>query len=399
MMADTAFGPFGVPAEEMDKHKKVLDGLKNKSSSPNGAASQEGALGAPASAGDSSPAFDKEVGKGEGGTGMTMVNIFMDASDEEKDELTKSITEGLAPHGKSLEGGFLDALKKGGPQAMAKAAQFGVDLEPWAEKLNPTQSGVALGQAMGNIPSDEQAAGKEAFKSTGKALADNKAATKKTASDAATKKREQRAAMSAFLMETGLRILASQRSDAGEAFGEAALGTMDSNARKKRLAANDKMQAAELERQHGREDTKDTMAKQKRAEEAAGAERDKLEKITTENGNVEFVKIKEGRATGQDGKPVIVDDYSQLSATARRGATDAAASASTRYRGVLRDAMESSFEAKAAGVDVKKLYDMPAGPEKDKAINDWIKAKVKADGYFAAQDPEVEITNYSEKDW
>lgn len=196
---------------------------------------------------------------------------------------------------------------------MARAAQFGIDLEPWANKLNPKGAEMALGQAMGNIPSDENA-GQPAFKTKEAALSDNKAKTKGFVEDADKKKREQRAAMAAFLTETGLRILASQRSDAGEAFGEAVLGTMDSNAKKKRQEANDKMQAAELERQHGREDTKDTMAKQKRAEEAAGAERDKLEKIVKPDGTIEYVDITKGKVFGEDGTELREATPADLSA-------------------------------------------------------------------------------------
>lgn len=397
-MDNTAFAT-GIPMatgpkydEEQDKRQRVLDGLQNKSSSPDGAASQEGALGASASAGDGSTALG-EVGKGEGGTGMDMVSIFMGASEKERSNLTQKTQEAMAPSGKSLEGGFLDILKQGGPQAMARAAQFGINMEPWAAKLNPDQSGIALGQAMGNIPSDKQAGSNEAFKTTGKALSDNRAATKKSNEETAAKKKDQLNAIAAFMTETGLRLLASNRPTA-QAFGEAALGTMDASAKRKRLAANDKMQAAELKRQHGREDTKDTMAAQKNVRDEAKAKQDSLEKITLADGTVEFVKVVKGQAMREDGTPVIVSDPSQLSATARRGATDAAANASTRYRKVIRDLLKDKYEAKNAEQGIRDISAMPEGPDREKAIEDWIRAKVKADGYFAAQDPEEEITDY-----
>jgi hypothetical protein len=239
-------------------------------SQPTGGAASQGALETPPSGGEASPAFN-EGGEGEArkpaltGEGpQDMLSIFQNSSEEEKDALTKGQTEAMAPHGKSLEGGVMDIFKAGGPQAMARAAQFGVDLTPFANKMNPGSGEVAVGQAMGNVPSDENA-GKPAFKTKEKATADQRG---REQTHQAAKKKAQTDAMAAFLMETGLRILASDRPDAASAFGEAALGTMESGRARKRQGAQDKRDSEDRtiaqndrERRQKREDSADEAAK------------------------------------------------------------------------------------------------------------------------------------------
>ena len=318
--------------------------------SPQGAASQ-GDVGDPASAGKA-PALQDEDHK-------DMLSIFNSASDEDRDYLTTQQTEALAPHGKSLEGGLEEVLTKGGPQAMARAAQFGIDLTGFANKINPAPKGggpeAKQGQAFGNVPTEKQSAGGEAFKSQEQAVGDVRKGVKKNADTAAAKKKVQRDAIAAFLTETGLRILASNREDVGGAFGEAALGTMESGAARKRQAAADKMKADETARQNRREDTSDEAAKVRAQQQTEEFEHDKsqwaaedarkgLVKIIDEDDRIIFVNKEEGMVTDEDGVPRHVANEYQKRAAARAGIDSTAKNrAILSERSRLRKIIESGY--------------------------------------------------------
>jgi hypothetical protein len=300
--------------------------------SPKGAASQ-GALENPAPAGGNQPAIDEKPAQ-------DMLSIFNEASDEDRDDLTKQQTEALAPHGKSLEGGFLDVLKQGGPQAMARASQFGIDMTQFANQLNPAKEAEAeVGQAFGQMPTEEQSASGGPFKDQETALQDYQGVKKEGKEQAAAKKKAQRDAIAAFLMETGLRIMSSTRSDLGGAVGEAALGTMQSGANKRRQADQDSIAEQQRTRQNERQDKTDEAAAlraqqqteeyeygvtQRPAEEAKAA-RAGLESIKSESGVYYFDPMdpKAGKyVVDKDGKRVLAEDVGlskeSIEATARQ---------------------------------------------------------------------------------
>lgn len=266
--------------------------------SPDGAASQ-GALGPPSEGGESSAFPDQE---GQGSTGMNMLSIFNESSDEDKDNLVTQVTESYAPHGMSIEGAAENALTRGGPQAWAQAAKFGVNLDSFADKLNPQGADTKLGQAFGSVPSDEQAATNEAFKSTEQATTDLQATMDTQTAESAAKKLEQRRAIAAFLIEAGLRTLASNREDVGGAMAEGALGTMEAGRKRKSEARDIGIADAARERKIQREDASDEAAKLRAQQQTdefeykksqRGAEEKKrdignLQEVTNEEGETYF---------------------------------------------------------------------------------------------------------------
>lgn len=397
-------GAIGASGKHKDYDVGALEALSQEQSpSPQGAASQ-GAVGDPAPAGkapSADGALDQEAPQ-------DMLSIFNKASPEDRDYLTNQQQEALAPHGKSLEGGLEEVLMNGGPQAMARAAQFGIDLTDFANKINPAPKGggpeAKVGQAFGNVPTEEQSASGEAFKSQEQAVGDMRAGLKKNKDEAVAKKKAQRDAIAAFLMETGLRVLASTREDVGGAFGEAALGTMESGAARKRQAAQDKMAADENERKNKRQDAADEAARVREARDAeqyeydksqrgvkeAEAERKGLAQIVAKDGTVHYVNIEEGTVEDEDGVPIRKATTEDLSAAQR--ATDARAKErqviSERNR--IRKAVAEGY---TDNPELQAIMD-----EKDPAkAREMINAL--ADKNLTIEGSEDNVTDYDSLDW
>lgn len=236
--------------------------------SPDGAASQ-GALGAPATVGGTSIDGPAALG-GEGP--MDMLSIFNQSTEEDRDYLTEQVMESYAPLGYSLEGAMDNALMKGGPQSLARAAEFGIDLMPFADKINPdgSYSKTPGGEQQGAMgppeptelmgPPEEGALSQEAEKKE----------------QIKIKKKEQRQKIGAFLIEAGLRTLASARDDTAGAMAEGALGTMTAQRERKRQSEQDSIAKKQRERNIRREDESDEAGKL----EAQRAEQDRQYEIS-----------------------------------------------------------------------------------------------------------------------
>lgn len=419
----TAFGPEPLDSS-LEGYKGYnqnniaqLEALGGKNTpSPDQGPPPEGALGAPEKSGESSFLGKPEEGAIDAEPAKDMLSIMDEADPDDFEEIRKKSEEAYAPFGKSVEGATADYLQKGGPEAWARAAKFGIDLTPFASAgqsaIRPDQPGQdpmqktdkAVGQAFGNVPTDEQSA-------SGMPYADQDVATDKMQQgrkglrqDAEKKRLEQRARMGYFLLEAGLRTIASER-DAGAAVAEGALGAMGSAQDRKREEAAMKLDAEERERQRKRQDESDTIMRQREAREQSRfekeAKREGLEKIVTRDGNVEFIEIKKGRALDQDGNPIEVPDPSALSATAWRGAVDAAAQARSREETAVLKALENMNEDYPG---IKPIMDATDPEEKQRLIRELVEQKVRAQGYFAAQpnaafsnEDAEEVTNFV--DW
>ena len=312
----------GAEFDSIDPNSKYSDfdssnleamGGQENAPSPDGAASQ-GALGNPATAGET-PSVDGPAALGEEGP-QDMLSIFNQSTPEDRAHMTEKVQDSYAPLGYSLEGAMDLSLMKGGPQALARAAEFGIDLMPFADKINPDGSyskapagaqgaiqpqtaSVESGQAFGAVPADGQAG---PVKDQDQAAAEFEGAITDTKEGIRIKKLEQRQAIAAFLMEMGLRTLASSRDDAAGAMAEGALGTIDARRSRKRQADEDSIAAKQRERIERRQDEQDEAGKleaqreeqdrqyeisQRPAEEAKTA-RAGMQEITNEAGEVYY---------------------------------------------------------------------------------------------------------------
>ena len=394
------------------KHKdydvSALEALSQDEQRPSpqqGAASQ-GAVGDPASAGKA-PAPDGAL---QGESPQDMLSIFKNASDEDRQHLVESQRESLAPHGVSLDGGVEKILTEGGPQAWARAAKFGIDLTVFADKLSPKaqqKADASAGQAFGLVPTEEQSASGEAFKSQEQAVGDMNASIKDAA---ASKKKEQNAAMAAFIMETGLRILASTRPDAAGAFGEGVLGTMDATRGRNRQAAQDKLDAAERERKIRREDESDEMARQKatldrqkyeedKEREDIRLEREGLVKMTDEDTRfAEYVKIKEGLITNSEGVPIRQATSSELSAAQRRTREDNLMRLTISERNRIRTALEEGY---TDNPEIQAIMDQKDPDKKRQMINDLADKNLEVKGINGSSDggSDGSVLDWNDNSW
>lgn len=144
-----------------------------------------------------------------------------------------------------------------------------VSMKEQAEKLaqsNP--AAMELAEKFGYVPPKDKA-GKPPFKTQGEAFVDAK--NKKD------KPKWDREAWGGFLMEAGLRILASNKQDAGGAIGEGVLGTMDARRQRAEQERLRKIQMEELERQRRRDKAAD-----ERAEERLDLERDREGRLVSQ---------------------------------------------------------------------------------------------------------------------
>ena len=279
-----SYDPSGLAAAANPQAGAIqAPGALEAAPSPQGAASQ-GALGDPASAGES-PAF----GEGEARKPISDFHAkFIDGDNEDKDLIAEKMERQFGDQGLSLQGAVDKIFEQGGEDAMAAAEQFGY------------------------VPTEKQASSNEAFKSREEALADYgvKVDKKKEADLVEEKRLENRRAMGGFLMDVGLRILASNREDVGGAIGEGVLGAQQARADKKRLADEDRIKAedrdiakADRTRKQEREDKSDSRAiakedrdaeqsaydKSQRGEQEKKVKAGRMSKIVTEDGTVLYV--------------------------------------------------------------------------------------------------------------
>lgn len=350
------------PESEKQVRTESASAFKKNAPSPDGAASQ-GALGAPAEAGE---------------TSQDMLGMFNNASPEDRDHLTNQVTESLAPHGKSPQGALEEILMPGGQpnlHAIARAADFGIDLKGLAQKTSGAEAQKAqknVGVAFGQVPEEGQAG---PVKSEGKALADmtskEKGVARDQAEQAETDKKNRRDAIAAFLMETGLRLLASDKSDAGAAFGEAALGTVESGRSRQRQDAADEMNKSEEARRVKRSE--------QQTEAHTEAMKGDLVKITDKDtGDTMFVREKDGFITTKDGKRVREATDSELSAAQRETNRRAVAGAMASETNRIRKAVDDGF---SDDPDIQSIIDETTSKKRNSMTERLAKERVAAYGY------------------
>lgn len=393
-------GALNASGKYKDYDVGALEALSQEQQpSPQGAASQ-GAVGDPAPAGKApKAALDGEAPK-------DMLAYYEEAGDDSREHMVKAQEEAYAPHGLSLEGAAMNAIKQGGPQAMARAAKFGVDLTKFADVLNPQGKDAAVGQAFGNVPTEEQSASGEAFKSQEQATSDMKAGLQGNRDKAAEAKKQQRQAIAAFLMEAGLRTLASARDDVGGAVAEGALGTMANRRDRGRQDAADKMDAADRDRQQKRQDESDEMRRQEEARQKEAYEYDKsqrgvkeeaarlkgLEMVVDSDGKIRYYKPKEGVQTDEDGVPIDTMTEAEKRAYSRKGID------TTAYNNAVRSHMKALYkmadEGGYYGDDevILSIVNEKDSKEKDRKIRELAQQR-------ASIEQEEDVTDYDSLDW
>ena len=236
---------------------KALD-PRNAPAAP--AVASQGAF-APPTSGAPMPAFAKgDQGKGGGEARRPEKNQFFDmwskGSTEDQDEVATQQENVFAQQGLSLDGATKMLFDQGGEVAAQLGAKYG--LVPPADK-----------------------AGMPAFKTQEQALEDMEG----KANDL-KRRTEKRRAMGGFLMEMGLRILASNRDDAAGAIGEGTLGTIDARRQRQFEDEDRDIMKSELERKRGREDAADSRSKESLEDQKKRTQimRDREDRMALEGG-------------------------------------------------------------------------------------------------------------------
>lgn len=324
-----AFGAF----EEEDKDKTVLTGLQNAAgdqtspSGPEGSAASQGALGAPASAG-AKPAFaDRGMVVGDDIRDTTTSARYIDMWDspdtkpEDQDATVEVLETTLGAQGSGVT---------------AKASETISNMMKQGD-----MPGLSLALDWGWRPEDEAQTGSTAFagkKNLGSEFTVQEGEQGALGADIVPgeekkKPKWDRKRMGGFLMEFGLRMLASDRDDAGAAFGDAALGTISARDERKKTAAAEELAKQERERKVRREDEADLHKREKAArdkkaaaraetEEARKAERYKKEgyvRVDLPDGGVAFGKMNEetGHVEDPQGKELKGVDATKVTPATR----------------------------------------------------------------------------------
>ena len=270
----TAFpGPYAIGTPEMNKYDEYLQNqnglMANQNNEP---AASPGALSGEASP-EAEPAlqgaamqpsaeqvFGEEYGQG----GKDFFSHWQKANTEEKEQLTANLEEMPNAAGKSLEGLMQEAYAQNPDVATEIGAKYGFS--------PPNKDG-----GMPNFKLEQRALGMydETMMKGDLALAKGEQVLGEI--DEMNKKddakREKRHAMGAFLFEAGLRILASNRGDAGGAIAEGVLGTMEARQARKEHAEDRTMAKEDRARKQGFEDSAEA-----RAESAEGRAKSKEER-------------------------------------------------------------------------------------------------------------------------
>lgn len=222
--------------------------------------------------------------------------MWKESSPDDRELATSNFEEVPASQGKSLEGMMQEAYLQNPMAAKEIGAKYG---------FTPP------GQGGGTMPDfkleqralagygEMHAGAREAFAKGDEALKDIEKAN--TEGDAAAKiKQEKRHAMGGFLFEMGLRILASNREDAGGAIGEGVLGTMEARQNRK-IAAEDRDIAEEDRiRTRGFEDSQEARLiedaeRKKSAEGRAQAEEERQKEIHEARKNAGTLALGSGQ--------------------------------------------------------------------------------------------------------
>ncbi len=377
-------GPPVSPYDDFNLSALEAVGNQNASSTPSGGAASQDALGNPASVGGTpEPAFADVKGEGEAKKPASDYHrMFLDAEDADKAAVADQVERGAAPGGKSLDGMMNDVFEKGGLPAMELAKAYG-----W-------------------IPPEEKA-GQDGFKTREKALSDyGVAVDKQKETEVAEQDRlTQRYAMGGFLMDVGLRILASNRDDAGGAIGEGILGAQQARTDKKDKAEAKTVATEDRERKHRREDEADKLRREKGAREAEEAEYDKtqrgakarsartkdMEQIITDDGRIFYID-----PLDSDGDNLVDKDGNVLIA-ADVGLSKEAIAAQVRQN-------ERNINAKVEKMkvmsdwDLEKTYGLKfeglTGDERLAAITKQAAKEVRDQATAAAGDETIDYKNY-----
>lgn len=305
---------------------QAVGGEQTQPSGPEGSAASQGALGAPAPVGDDSTAFGEVGGAGPvnpfGGPqtpGVKLIDYYDDPkygttpeqqialADEMDNTLGKQGSGVIAEANKKIS----EALKQGDMQTLSSALEWGwtPEEEMAGQKNLGSEFTVQEGEmgALGGEIESGQAAGE---------------------TEGGGKPKWDRKRMGGFLMEFGLRMLASENKTTAGAFGEAALGTIDARDKRKKTKAAEDLAKSDREREQRREDEGDLHKRQKaerdkrkeardikKAErDAEKADREGLTRIVMPDGTVEYGKIKDGVVTRKDGTEIQGIDPSTQSA-------------------------------------------------------------------------------------
>jgi len=339
-----------------------LGGQKN-TPSPSGAASQ-GALGTPAPAGGAQkPVSDFH-------------KMYMDSEDSDKDAVADKMEQQFGEQGLSLKGAVNKVFEQGGETAMQLAERFGY------------------------IPSEAQANSAEAFKTREQALSDYGVEMDNAKErDLADKKRlSDRRAMGGFLMDVGIRILASNRDDAGGAIAEGVLSTRQTRKDEARQKSADEVAAADRERKIRREDAADEAAKLKSARDEEKYQYDKSQRAADEQARERKGMVKTINKKGEtyyydpldpkkgayvedaDGNRVRSDTAMDLSkaqmATNARAYKQARARARTAIEKDIKD-YDTQYPEIAEETDNKK---------REKMIDAAVDETLRRDGYTLGAD-------------
>lgn len=338
------------------------------------AVASRGALQAPPTGGEPMPAFSPgDEGKGVGEArkpkkGTDFFGMWEKGDAEDRDAVAENMADVFGQKGLSLEGATKMIYDQGGEMAARIGEKYG--LVPPADK-----------------------AGMPAFKTQEQAVADvEKGIEEKEA------KKKKRQAMGGFLMEVGLRILASNRDDAGGAIAEGALGTMESRRQRKEQEEMKSIATAEMERKAKLEERAETRAEkglgleerrtaaeEKRAAaaktsadaKAAADRKDRLEKITTTDGEVLYVDPAAGWVkdpeSGERIREATIADLSAAQIETNRRAWAGAVARNREKIGAM-----SKTELKRIGAG--NIYDL-TGQEKEDAIRQLAEDMAKQDGY------------------
>jgi len=215
--------PFAIPGRKQSKYENydisALTGDQNSAPAATQPASQ-GALSGGAPQAGAAPVKgalgEGEARKPEGQQGSDFYTMFRSGSDDEREEMTRNVLEPLESKGVSAEGAAKMMWEKNPQLATEIGAKFGI--VPPADK-----------------------AGMPGFKTQEQALLDYESDKTKAADEKARLKKEKRHAMGGFLFEMGLRILASNREDAGGAIGEGALGTIQARRERAKETKDEKI--------------------------------------------------------------------------------------------------------------------------------------------------------------
>ncbi len=358
-----SFGAFG----KENKDETVLTGLQNAAgdqtspSGPAGPAASQGALGAPASAGakpDNAFVGYGELGADEGG-GQRYIDMFdsPDVTDEDRDANEREIDKQLSAGGSGTVAKtneiVANTMKNGDMPTLSLLLDWG-----WTPESERSSDSTAFG--------GKKNLGSEFTVQEG----DMGALGKDIEPGEAKKPKWDRRRMGGFLMEFGLRMLASDRDDAGEAFGEAALGTISARDERKKTKAAEELAKQERERKTRREDEADKHKRDKAARDARAGKRAEAEEkrkvkdqaakglvaVKQDDGSTIYAKIQKGKLVDEEGNTVYgTTDKVSLA----QQHTDARADVNTRkdIRKALVKALTGSIRKHPQKEDLQKIKD------------------------------------------